>query len=163
MSDLLGFSAEQATRLTRLSCRQLSYWDRTGFYPPRYATDERGRSFGRIYSFQDVVGLRILARLRNEHHIPLQELRRLSAWLKQRYDVPWANLRFYVAGRHILFEEPETGARMTLSPPGQVVFPFVISKVIQEIQAPVSVCTRGRRMTSDGLSATVTWSTTRRS
>jgi len=134
VTEPLAFSADQVFHLTGLSLRQLGYWDQTGFYAPRYADDERGRPYSRIYSFQDVVRLRTLAVLRNKHHIPLQELRRVSDWLKERYQSPWVSLKFFIAGKKILFDEPESGTRITLNPPGQTVFAFAIREIIQEIR-----------------------------
>jgi DNA-binding transcriptional MerR regulator len=107
MRDLLAFSAEQVCRLTRLSHHQLRYWDSTGFFTPEYAGEGSRGSFVRIYSFRDLVGLRAIAMLRQR--LPLQQLREIGAWLKQRHDAPWSSLRFFVAGQRVYFADPETG------------------------------------------------------
>ena len=83
MAELLGFTAEHVSGLTRLSTRQLVYWDRTGFFSP--AHKEVGQTFGRIYGFRDLVGLKAISVLRIDHNLPLQELRRVGAWLHERY------------------------------------------------------------------------------
>jgi DNA-binding transcriptional MerR regulator len=85
--------------LTGLSARQLRYWDETEFFSPALLDEYKRRAFGRIYSFRDVVGLRTIAILRNLHRIPLQELRRVGAWLKDNHDEPWSRLRFALEGR----------------------------------------------------------------
>lgn len=107
MSELLGFTIEQVARLTGLSTRQLAYWDRTGFYSPEYAMP--GRTFGRVYTFRDVVALRVIAVLRIEHRFALQQLRRVGDWLRERFESPWSRLRFGFAGTGIVFFDPETG------------------------------------------------------
>ena len=104
MSEIAAFTAEHVCRLTGLSARQLRYWDNTAFFSPTYIDGYHGRPFGRIYSFRDVVGLRTIALLRKR--APLQELRRVGAWLKERYDAPWASLRFALKGRKVVFFEP---------------------------------------------------------
>src|SRR5260221_12292114 len=58
-----GFSTARAARLTRLSPRQLDYWDRRGFLSPSLARAE-GYGSAREYSFVDLVRLRVAARLR---------------------------------------------------------------------------------------------------
>jgi len=88
------FTADQVCSLCGISSRQLSYWDRTGFFKPRLAEGER-RPFNRIYSFRDVVGLRTIGLLRNKHHVPLPDLRRISDELKSTPDSDWSKLVFF--------------------------------------------------------------------
>ena len=80
MHELMAFSADQVSRLTGLSTWQLRHWATTDFFLPEYR-DETRRYFERVYSFRDVVGLRALAKLRKEHRVSLQELRRAGTWL----------------------------------------------------------------------------------
>lgn len=134
MTTLLAFTADQAACLTGLSNRQLRYWAVTGFFKPSFM-DERQRPYGRIYSFRDVVGLRTLAMLRREHNIPLQELRKVGSWLDQHYDAPWAELRFYVAGRRVFFSDPELGVRRHGSRPQQTVIPVEMEAVAAAAEA----------------------------
>ncbi len=103
----LAFTAEQVQALTGLSRHQLTYWARTRFFPP-----ERGTATIPFYSFRDLVGLRVLATLRHEHRVPLQELRKVGRWLRGMHATPWASLRLFVSGRNVYFEEPKTGARL---------------------------------------------------
>ncbi len=106
MSELLAFTSDHVVSLTGLSKHQLRYWDQTEFFTPTLIDDHRRRAFGRIYSFRDVVGLRTISVLRNEHRIPLQELRRIGEWLRTQYQTPWASLRFYLKGRTVVFADP---------------------------------------------------------
>ena len=125
---LLAFSSEQVSRLTGLSERQLRYWDDTGFFTPSIS-NTRGKPFGRIYSFRDVVGLRTIAMLRNQHRVPLQELRKVGMWLEKHYDEPWASLRFYVSGGHVYFDDPEDGYRRLGVRPEQIVITIEMKTV----------------------------------
>jgi uncharacterized protein (DUF433 family) len=106
--EILAFSAEQVRRLTKLSAGQLTYWDRTGFFHPTYADD--ARAFGRIYTFRDVVGLRVIAILRQEHGVSLQELRVVGEHLRKHHETPWSSLKLWVLGKRVYFSEPESGA-----------------------------------------------------
>src|SRR5271156_6700053 len=91
-----AFSADHVIRLTGLSRTQLRYWDATGFFRPRYAFENRRSPFSRIYSFQDVVGLRTLGILRRKHKIPLQHLRRIAKELTRHVKNPWSDTMLYV-------------------------------------------------------------------
>jgi DNA-binding transcriptional MerR regulator len=104
-----AFSADHVAKLTELSQRQLRYWDETGFFRPRYASENRRSPFSRIYSFKDVVGLRTVSVLRKAYAIPLQTLRKVARELMQYNDAPWAEVVLYVFGKDVLFREPETG------------------------------------------------------
>ena len=111
--QLWGFSAEHACKLTELSPRQLRYWDQTGFFSPQYADDNRRRPYSRVYSFRDLVGLRVIAVLRKRHRIPLQVLRRVGHYIANAPESSWANIMCYVSGRDVFFDDPNTGALLS--------------------------------------------------
>ena len=134
MTELVGFIAEHVRRLTGISDRQLRYWDQTEFFTPTYVDENRRHPFSRVYSFRDLVGLRAIAILRNEHKVPLQELRRVGAWLKQHHESPWSELTFYVSGHRVFFDDPATGARMAGRPLGQTALPFAMEPVATEMR-----------------------------
>lgn len=133
MTTIVAFPAEDVSRLTGLTPRQLAYWDRTGFFTPRYASENRRLPYSRAYDFRDVVGLRTLALLRGRHNVSLQELRKVNDWLKEHYETPWASLRFYVGGGKVYFDDPATGNRMAGHRSGQMTFPFEMIEVEQEM------------------------------
>jgi DNA-binding transcriptional MerR regulator len=66
---IAAFSEEHVVRLTGLTHGQLRSWDRAGFFQPRYAYEDRHVPYSRVYSFQDVVGLRTIAVLMKEYKI----------------------------------------------------------------------------------------------
>lgn len=131
--QIIAFGAVHVCRLTGLSSRQLSYWDKTGFFSPQYAEDNRRRPFSRVYSFRDVVGLRTIAILRKDHLVPLQELRKVGAWLKKHHQSPWASLTFYVSGPRVFFDDPGTGTRMAARPLGHPVLPIAMERIAHEM------------------------------
>lgn len=135
MAELAAFTAQHVSLLTGLSGRQLSYWDRTGFFSPTLLAEHKHRAFGRIYSFRDVVGLRTIAILRNEHEVPLQELRRVGAWLRSKHDTPWSSLEFALQSRKVVFYEP--GSRIPVEPrgAGQEVLAIALEPIANEMRA----------------------------
>ncbi len=134
MSDILAFSADHVRRLTGLSERQLRYWDDTGFFRPQFASELRHRPFGRIYSFRDLVNLRIVALLRNEHQVPLQDLRAVGARLAECPQSSWATLTLYLSGRQVFFEDPRAGDRRSAREPLQAVLPIEMDRVASRMR-----------------------------
>ena len=107
---IAAFSEFQTERLTGITRRQLRYWDNTGFYSPSYAEENRRVAFSRIYSFKDVVALRVLGALRNQYHVSLQHLREVGVRLSHLPSDPdrWSSVRLYVYAKHVIWYEPNT-------------------------------------------------------
>jgi uncharacterized protein (DUF433 family) len=117
------FSYEDAARLTGLSPRRVKYWGVTRVLPPSAG---RGGIFGvALYTFRDIVGLKVLARLRKA--VSLQSLRRIGAWLSENHSSPWASLRFYVVGKQVYFSPPDDGVLTALDPMGQTAHPILVN------------------------------------
>ena len=96
-----AFTEEQAARLSRLSIDQLRYWNRTGFFKPDLADPNFKGPYNRIYSFRNIVGLRILGTLRGDHNVSLQHLRKVAAKLEGMDQSLWNTLTLYVRGREV--------------------------------------------------------------
>jgi len=114
MSDenVIGaFSEEHAERLTGISRSQLRRWDRMGFLVPSYAWEDRRSPYSRIYSFRDIVSLRVLNDLRNNKKVPLQHLRQVSSRLSHLGDAKWTATVLYVLGKRVVFDDPRTSQR----------------------------------------------------
>lgn len=104
-----AFGVEHVTRITGLSLRQLGHWDRIGFFRPSLVTTMTGKRPMRVYSFRDVVGLRVIAVLKNEHGVSTQQLRKAAAELTAYADMPWTTLRITVCKGEVGFIDPATG------------------------------------------------------
>ncbi len=139
MRDFPAYSVDQVCQLSGLTRRQIAYWNQTGFFSPTYAVESPRTPYNRVYSFKDVVGLRTIARLRNTpHSIHLQELHRVATWLSQHPAESWPSLAFYVAGKHVYFEDPESGARLAARPSAQTVLPIAMARIISETRAGIA-------------------------
>jgi uncharacterized protein (DUF433 family) len=134
MGEIVVFTAGQVARITGVSERQLRYWDATDFYHPHFVVGERGEPFGRLYSFRDVVALRTIAMLRQEHSIPLQELRRVGAWIGERDESAWGRTQFYVTGRRVIFDDPRTGLRQMTRSHGQLLLPISLEPIAHQVR-----------------------------
>jgi uncharacterized protein (DUF433 family) len=147
MSDLdnviTAFSAEQVERLTGLSKVRLSYWDRTGFFAPSYADEDRRSPYSRIYSFRDVVGLRTLYRLTDEFGVSLQHLRKVAAKLSHLSNDLWSSQVLYVLDGKVVFDETGAGRlREVLS--DQYVNGLGLGEVVSEMRQAVERLLRRR-------------------
>jgi DNA-binding transcriptional MerR regulator len=130
--ELVAFTPDHVARLTGLSKRQLRYWDQTGFFNPTLIDDAHQRSFGRIYSFRDLVGLRTIAILRDR--VPLQELRKVGEWLHGQHETPWASLRFGLVGRTVVFTDPASGAHVVPKGKGQTVLDVALEPIAADMR-----------------------------
>lgn len=107
---ILGaFSEEQVSKLTGLSRSQLRAWNRRGFIRPEFKVAGGGtRPYTYIYSFKDLLKLRVLNQLRNVHSVQMKELERVERVLEHLGDDKWTSQRLWVANRRVVFEEPES-------------------------------------------------------
>jgi DNA-binding transcriptional MerR regulator len=135
MPPLLAFTTDHVRRLTGLSPRVLRYWEETDVFHASYTDDHPRRPYRRLYSFRDVVSLRTLALLRRQHNVELDELRKVGRFLAKHADASWASLRFRLAGRHVVFDDPETGVAVSGRPLGQAVIPFELEEIAREAEA----------------------------
>lgn len=105
-----AFSEAQVERLTGVSVPQLRAWDRTGFFVPALKSDAV-RNFSRVYSFKDLVSLRVLNQLRNVYGVSMPELRKTAVKLAHLGDDVWTKTTLYVHRRKVAFDEPDTAKK----------------------------------------------------
>lgn len=108
MTDVItAFSMKQVQNLTGLSESQLIDWDTSDFFRPSFAYENRRSPYSRIYSFEDVVGLRTLSILRNR--VSMQHLREVAIRLKEHSGKPWSQLTLYTLNGEVHFRRPKSG------------------------------------------------------
>jgi DNA-binding transcriptional MerR regulator len=76
-----AFRGTTVCRLVGISYRQLDYWARTGLVTPSIQADDSGSQ--RLYSFTDLVELRIIKRLLDAH-VSLQRIREAIRYLRRQ-------------------------------------------------------------------------------
>jgi uncharacterized protein (DUF433 family) len=142
MSDfnvIAAFSEEQAARLSGVSKFQLRYWDRTNFYVPSYAEENRRMSFSRVYSFKDIVALRVLHVLKNQSGVSLQQLREVGEELAVFGPDPdrWVALDLYVLNKRVIWHEPGTDLPQEIESKQYVVPTLSLIKVIADTKRDI--------------------------
>lgn len=109
---IVGFTDDQAIRLAGVSGPQLRYWAKEKFFVPSIEVPIGAAGPPvRLYSFRDLVCLKIINSLRNEANIPLQHLRIVKERLSHLGEDLWAKTTLYVLERRVVFDNPETGER----------------------------------------------------
>lgn len=149
-----GFSADVTRRVVGISYRQLDYWDKTGLLRPSVQR-ARGRGSRRIYSFEDLVELRVIANLLAVG-IALPAVRKASRYLRVHFaDVvrPLARLALQTDGKRVLVQTTDKKHLVDATAEGQVVIAVAVAPIVQnlrsrveELRAPqkVNVRVRGR-------------------
>jgi DNA-binding transcriptional MerR regulator len=95
-----GFTSRQAARISGVPFFTVDYWDRSGFLKPSIARSSgRGRGRGRLYSYADLLRLRIARELRDQR-VSLQTLRHVVKRLGER-GVDLSGTRYVVVSRKI--------------------------------------------------------------
>jgi hypothetical protein len=130
-----SFSTAQTARLTGLSARQLDYWDREGFVRPSVAR-ARGYGSARRYSFEDLVRLRVAARIRQ----CVQTLRRLDPSREGLADV-----RLLVVGSRVVWARSDRELVDVLQE-GQLMLVFPLGEEVRGVAAAVETLAREPRL-----------------
>lgn len=127
-----AFSEDQAHALSGVTKAQLRYWERTNFFWPSYAEENRRAPFSRIYSFRDIVALRVLYSLRKVYGVPLAHLRDVSERLRHlEPNERWGSTRLWVLNKRVVWQEPGS-ARPQEVVSQQYVVPVVLETIIAD-------------------------------
>lgn len=119
--EVIGaFSEEHAVALTGASRKQLRHWDRIGLLRPSFA-DLPHVPYGRIYSFRDLVSLRVLNELRNKARCSIPYLLDVQKQLQLMSDDPWSTTTLYVLGKRVVIAKPGESVKFEIVS-GQPVF-----------------------------------------
>lgn len=102
-----AFSDQMAAKLTGLSVGQLRAWDKQGFYSPSLAEENRRLAYSRVYSFKDIVALRVISALKTKHGVSTQHLKKVGAKLQDLGDDVWSKTRLYVLNKRVVFDHPK--------------------------------------------------------
>jgi DNA-binding transcriptional MerR regulator len=146
-----GFRASVVLALTGVSYRQLDYWARTRLVGSSIR-QAAGRGSRRVYSFQDLVALRVVGQLRDVG-VSVQAIRRAVKWLRSHANQPLSTLALAARGNKVFALTADPAKLIEATAEGQVVLAISVEKVARqlergviEIGAPreVTVRVRGR-------------------
>lgn len=126
-------------KLVGISYRQLDYWDKTGLIRPTLQR-AKGKGSRRIYSFDDLVELRVVARLLSVG-VTLTAVRKAVAYLRAHFKKvarPLAGLMLVANGKSVLVKESNSRTYTDATRGGQVVIGVAVAPIVEDLAARVS-------------------------
>jgi DNA-binding transcriptional MerR regulator len=137
-----GFAAPEVCRIVQITYRQLDYWARTELVTPSIR-DASGSGTQRLYSFQDLVTLRVIKHLLDTG-VSLQRVRNAVEHLRDM-DRPLTEVTLMSDGRGV-YEAHSPEAVIDLLRRGQGVFAIAIDRVWDDVENELAKPkNRGRR------------------
>jgi DNA-binding transcriptional MerR regulator len=152
--DAVGYRGPTACHAAGISYRQLDYWARTGLVVPS-VRDATGSGSQRLYSFRDIVVLKVVKRLLDAG-VSLQNIRKAIDTLRSRGVADLAGITLISDGTTV-YECRSPEEVVDLLQGGQGVFGIAISGAFKEIEGTLSLLpAEGTGATPDVTAAEVT-------
>jgi DNA-binding transcriptional MerR regulator len=130
-----GFRGPQVCKLVGITYRQLDYWARTDLLRPSIA-DARGSGSQRLYSYRDLVELKVIKSLLDAG-ILLQQARKALEYLRQNLGEDIASANLVLSGGSALLARSD-GEIVDLVRQGQGVLNIVpLGGVVEELDAAI--------------------------
>ncbi len=131
MDEQQGYRAPEVAKVVGISYRQLDYWARTGLVTPSIR-DAGGSGTQRLYSFQDILVLRLIKNLLDAG-VNLQKIRKAVDYLRGNLGKAPHGMTLMSDGRKIYAAE-SPGEVMDLLQRGQGVFAIAVDKVWNDVE-----------------------------
>jgi len=136
---LEGFTAQQACRLTDCTAHQLRYWDRVGLLQPSIQGTGGRPGKRRLYSFRDLVALRVVKSLL-DNGMSVQRVRRAWDYLRRTADMDshLAEVKLVTDGQSIFKIASDESELVDALREGQLAFFVAIDEITREVEEDVS-------------------------
>jgi len=140
-----GFTALQASRFTGTTGNQLRYWDKIGLVKPTVQTTGGRPGVRRLYSFRDLVALKVVKSLL-DGGMSLQRVRRAYEYLRGNASLEeqLSSVKLVTDGKSIFKVTTDDGEILDMLRQGQMAFFIAIDKLAGEIDTGVSEFMRDR-------------------
>jgi predicted RNase H-like HicB family nuclease len=136
----MNFNTSAVSKITRLSKRQIDYWDRSHFVKPS-VREAAGQGSTRLYSFSDLIQLKV-ARTLLGTGISLQKIRKAVWYLKKNMpnvDKPLSDLKFLTDGKTIFVLTKDSRVIIDTLKHGQMVITVGLGLIIEELRGEVKI------------------------
>ena len=130
--DDVGFRGPTACAVAGITYRQLDYWARTGLVEPTVRSAS-GSGTQRLYSFRDILVLKIVKRLLDTG-VSLQQIRQAVQHLRERGAEDLAGITLMSDGASV-YECTSADEVVDLVQGGQGVFGIAVGRVWREVEA----------------------------
>lgn len=134
-----AFTAEQACRLSNCTHHQLRYWDKVGLVKPSVQPTGGRPGVRRLYSFRDLVALRVVRGLL-DNGMSLQRVRRAWDYLRREGDMEshLSDVKLVTDGQSIFTVSSDEGEIMDALREGQLAFFVAIGEITRDVEEDVS-------------------------
>lgn len=134
-----GFTAEQASRFTGCTAHQLRYWDRIGLVKPSVQATGGRPGVRRLYSFRDLVSLKVIRSLLNGG-MSLQRVRRAYDYLRKKAGLEehLSEVKLVTDGKSIFKICRNDGEVLDALKEGQMAFFLAIDDIARSIDDKVA-------------------------
>src|ERR671919_1035461 len=129
-----GFRGPQACAIVGISYRQLDYWARTGLVRPELK-EARGSGTQRLYSFRDLVHLRVIKNLLDAG-VALPKIRKAIRFIADELGTPLEHVTLMSDGKNI-FAATSDNEIVDLLRKGQGVFGIALGRVYQDLRGAI--------------------------
>jgi DNA-binding transcriptional MerR regulator len=141
MAQEQGYRVPEVTKAVGISYRQLDYWARTGLVTPSIR-EAGGSGTQRLYSFRDMLVLRIIKKLLDAG-VGLQQIRKAVEYLKEMKQ-PLHSVTLMSDGNRIYApDSPESVVDLLAK--GQGVFAIAVDKVVSDLEGTLAKTQRRPR------------------
>jgi DNA-binding transcriptional MerR regulator len=136
---LEGFTSHQACRLTGCTPRQLRYWDQIGLVEPSIQRTGGRPGVPRLYSFRDLVALRVVKSLL-DGGMSLQRVRRAYTYLRRKAGLEehLSEIKLITDGKSIFKVARREREVLDALRNGQMAFFLAIDEIARTVDAGVS-------------------------
>lgn len=134
-----SFTAEQACRLSNCTHHQLRYWDRVGLVKPSIQGSGGRPGVRRLYSFRDLVALRVVRSLL-DNGMSLQRVRRAWDYLRREGEMEdhLADVKLVTDGQSIFAVSSNDDELLDALRQGQLAFFVAIDEITREVEEDVT-------------------------
>lgn len=134
-----GFTAQQACRLTGCTPHQLRYWDRVRLIEPSLQQTGGRPGRRRLYSFRDLVALRVVRSLL-DNGMSVQRVRRAWDYLRRTADMDGhlAGVKLVTDGQSIFRVASDETELIDALREGQLAFFVAIDSITREVEEDIT-------------------------
>ena len=134
-----GFTAQQACRLTGCTPHQLRYWDKVDLVRPSIQATGGRPGRRRLYSFRDLVALRVVRSLL-DNGMSVQRVRRAWDYLRRTADMDThlSEVTLVTDGQSIFRVASDEGELIDALREGQMAFFVAIDEIAREVEEDVT-------------------------
>jgi DNA-binding transcriptional MerR regulator len=134
-----GFTAQQASKLTACTSHQLRYWDKVNLVRPSLQRTEGRPGRRRLYSFRDLVALRVVKSLL-DNGMSVQRVRRAWDYLRRTADMDrhLSEVRLVTDGQTIFRVAQDEEELLDALRQGQLAFFVAINEIALSVEEDVT-------------------------